>query len=262
MGPDRPLQSSEAYNDPNISGDLKQFDREYGLPNPPSFTKYVQTGLIQSNPGWSLETAADVEWAHAMAPGANLILVEAKSAGFSDLLNAVNFARSLNGVVVVSMSWGTSEFAGETAYDTLFSTPAGHIGGDGLRGGVTFVAASGDSGAWGGVSYPAASPNVLSVGATALYVGANASYGGEQGWTYSTGGFSAVESAPAYQTKAQAITGLSYGLRTQPDVVAVGNPATGLSVFDSVRYQGHSGWLSVGGTSCCGTPVGGPHCRC
>ena len=88
------------------------------------------------------------------------------------------------------MSWGTSEFAGETAYDTLFSTPAGHIGGDGLRGGVTFVAASGDSGAWGGVSYPAASPNVLSVGATALYVGANASYGGEQGWTYSTGGFS------------------------------------------------------------------------
>ena len=239
----------EAYNDPTISSDLKQFDREYGLPNPPSFTKYVQTGLSHTNSGWSLETALDVEWAHAMAPGANLVLVEAKSAGFTDLLNAVNFARSLNGVDVVSMSWGTSEFAGETAYDSLFTTPAGHIGGDGLPGGVTFVAASGDSGAWSGVSYPAASPNVLSVGATTLSLGANASYAGEQGWTYSTGGFSAVEPAPAYQTGAQTATGLSYGLRTQPDVVAVGNPATGLSVYDSARYQGHSGWFSVGGTS-------------
>ena len=154
-----------AYNDPNIGSDLRQFDREYGLPNPPSFTKYVETGLTQSNPGWSLETALDVEWSHAMAPGANLVLVEASSASLANLFNAVNFARSLNGVVDVSMSWGTSEFYGETAYDSLFTTPAGHIGGDGLPGGVTFVAASGDSGAWDGVSYPAASPNVLSVGA-------------------------------------------------------------------------------------------------
>ena len=172
-----------------------------------------------------------------MAPGANLVLVEAKSASLSDLFNAVNFARSLNGVVAVSMSWGTSEFYGETAYDSLFTTPAGHIGGDGLPGGVTFVAASGDSGAWSGVSYPAASPNVLSVGATTLYLGAGSSYGGELGWTDSTGGFSALEPAPAYQISAQAASGLAYGLRTVPDVAAVGDPATGVSVYDTVRYQ-------------------------
>jgi Subtilase family len=238
-----------AYDDPNIASDLRQFDREYNLANPPSFTKYVETGLTQSNPGWSLETSLDVEWSHAIAPGANLVLVEAKSASFSDLFNAVNFARSLSGVVDVSMSWGTSEFYGETAYDSLFTTPAGHIGGGGLPGGVTFVAASGDSGAWDGVSYPAASPNVLSVGATALYLGAGSSYAGELGWTDSTGGFSALEPAPAYQINAQYASGLDYGQRTLPDVAAVGDPATGVSVYDSVRYAGQSGWFSVGGTS-------------
>ncbi len=239
----------EAYNDPNISSDLKQFDRAYDLPAPPSFTKYLETGATQTNPGWSLETALDVEWAHAMAPEASIVLVEAKSATISQLFSAVSFARSLNGVVAVSMSWGTSEFAGETAYDSLFTTPAGHIGGDGLPGGVTFVAATGDSGAWYGESYPAASPNVLSVGATTLYLGANSTYGGEFGWTDSTGGFSVLEAAPAYQVSTQTASGLSYGLRTLPDVAAVGNPATGLSVYDSVRYQGQSGWFSVGGTS-------------
>ena len=238
-----------AYNDPNIGSDLSQFDHEYGLPNPPSFTKYVETGLSQTNPGWSLETSLDVEWSHAMAPGANLVLVEAKSASLSDLFNAVNFARSLNGVVAVSMSWGTGEFYGETAYDSLFTTPAGHIGGEGLPGGVTFVAAAGDSGAWSGVSYPAASPNVLSVGATTLSLGAGSSYAGELAWTDSTGGFSALEPAPAYQINAQNASGLAYGLRTQPDVAAVGDPATGVSVYDTVRYAGQSGWFSVGGTS-------------
>ncbi len=238
-----------AYNDPYILSDLRQFDREYGLANPPSFTRYVESGASQVNPGWSLETSLDVEWSHAMAPGANLVLVEARSASLSDLLGAVNFARSLRGVVAVSMSWGTGEFYGETAYDSFFTTPAGHVGGDGLPGGVTFVAASGDSGAWSGVSYPAASPNVLSVGATTLYLGVASSYAGEVGWTDSTGGFSALEPAPAYQLSSQSASGLSYGLRTDPDVAAVGDPATGVSVYDSVRYYGQSGWFSVGGTS-------------
>ena len=164
-----------AYDAPTIGADLKKFDSQFGLPNPPSFLKYYQPGVTRPNAGWALETALDVEWAHAMAPGANLVLVEAKSASFNDLFNAVNFARSLSGVVAVSMSWGSSEFAGETAYDSLFTTPAGHIGGNGQPGGITFVAASGDTGAWSGVSYPASSPNVLSVGATSLNLGAGGS---------------------------------------------------------------------------------------
>ncbi len=157
--------------------------------------------------------------------------------------------RSLSGVVAVSMSWGTSEFYGQQNYDPILTTPAGHVGGSGLPGGITFVAASGDSGAWSGVSYPSSSTNVLSVGATALNLGTNASYGGEQGWIGSTGGFSAIEPAPAYQASTQAATGLSYGLRTTPDVSMVGDPATGVSVYDTVPYRGVTGWSTVGGTS-------------
>src|SRR5207248_1723497 len=160
-----------------------------------------------SDPGWALETALDVEWAHAMAPKANLVLVEAKTASLGDLFGAVDFARSLNGVVAVSMSWGTSEFYGQWNYDPLFTTPPGHIGGSGLPGGITFVAASGDSGAWYGTSYPSTSVNVLSVGATSLHLGANSSYAGETGWIGTTGGFSAIEPVPAYQAGSQAARG-------------------------------------------------------
>ena len=238
-----------AYDDPNIGADLKAFDRQYGIADAPSFIKYVQTGLTQTDAGWSLETSLDVEWAHSIAPGANIVLVEAKSADINDLFGAVNFARSLSGVVAVSMSWGTNEFYGQQNYDPILTTPAGHVGGSGLPGGITFVAASGDSGAWSGVSYPSSSANVLSVGATALNLGTNASYGGEQGWTGSTGGFSAIEPAPAYQASTQAATGLSYGLRTTPDVSMVGDPATGVSVYDTVPYGGSTGWFTVGGTS-------------
>jgi subtilase family serine protease len=237
-----------AYDDPNIRTDLGQFDQQYGLSDPPSFTKYVQSGPTHTDPAWSLETSLDVEWAHAMAPKANLVLVEARSASLYDLFGAVNFARSLNGVVAVSMSWGSGEFYGETAFDSLFTTPAGHVGGDGLQGGVTFVAASGDSGAWSGVSYPATSPNVLSVGATTLQLGASNS-AAEQGWTGSTGGYSALEPAPAYQNNAQASSGLNYGLRTTPDVSAIGDPNTGVSTYDTVPYGGKTGWFAVGGTS-------------
>jgi hypothetical protein len=238
-----------ANDDPTIGSDLKQFDLRFGLADPPSFVKYLQIGLTQPDSGWSLETSLDVEWAHATAPGANLVLVEAKSASISDLFNAVNFARSLPGVVAVSMSWGSSEFYGQNAFDGLFTTPAGHIGGSGLPGGVSFVAASGDSGAWFGTSYPASSPNVLAVGATSLYQGAGGSYAGEAGWIGSTGGFSVVEPAPAYQGAAQYASGLYYGLRTTPDVAAVGDPATGVAVFDSLPYNGQKGWYTVGGTS-------------
>lgn len=238
-----------AYDNPNIGSDLRQFDRQFGLPNPPSFIKYVQAGRRQIDPGWALETALDVEWAHAMAPKANIALVEARSASLSDLFGAVNFARSLSGVVAVEMSWGTSEFYGENDYDGLFTTPAGHVGGSGLPGGVTFVAASGDTGAWYGLSYPAVSPNVLAVGGTSLGLGANSSYGYEQGWSGSTGGFSPLEPAPSYQVSTQAASGLSYGLRTVPDVSMVGDPATGLSVYSTVPTGGRSGWFTVGGTS-------------
>ena len=85
------------------------------------------------------------------------------------------------------MSWGSSEFARETSYDSVFTTPAGHTT-------STYVAASGDSGAMDRETYPAVSPNVLAVGGTTLTLTASGTYGSESGWSGSTGGFSLYES--------------------------------------------------------------------
>src|SRR5271157_2334223 len=167
----------DAYNDPNITSDLATFDTKFGLSAPPSF-KVDNLGASTTNAGWALEESLDVEWAHAVAPGANIVLVEAPSASLSSLFSAVSSASKLPGVSVVSMSWGTTEFWGESAYDSIFK----HTG-------VTFVAASGDSGAWSGPTYPSVSPNVLAVGGTTLTIAANSNYGSETGWSDSTGGF-------------------------------------------------------------------------
>ena len=90
---------------------------------------------------------------------------------------------------------------------------------------MTYVAASGDSGAWYGPMYPSVSPNVLAVGGTSLTLPAVAAYGSESGWSGSTGGFSGLdsywqfyESQPSYQNAALQAAGLSYGVRTTPDV--------------------------------------------
>jgi len=184
-----------------------------------------------------------------VAPGANIVLVEASSDSLSALFSAVNYARYQPSVSVVSMSWGTTEFWGESNYDSLFTTPAGHTG-------VTFVAASGDSGAWDGPMYPSVSPNVLAVGGTSLTLAAGSTYGSETGWSDSTGGFSGLdsnwwtyESEPSYQTATLQAAGLSYGVRDTPDVSFNANPYTGVAVYDSVPYSGQSGWFQVGGTS-------------
>jgi hypothetical protein len=228
----------DAYDDPNIAADLKNFDQVFGIKDPPSFLKVNQGGgskLPAANSGWAMEIALDVEWAHAIAPGANILLVEANSSSLSDLLTAVNYARYQPSVSVVSMSWGAGEFAAETQYDSLFTTPTGHKG-------VTFVASSGDSGA--GTSWPSVSPNVLSVGGTTLTLGAGNTYGGEQAWSGSGGGWSSYEHEPNWQTGVQ-----SSGKRTNPDVAYDGNPSTGFYVYDTMPYYGGAGWWSVGGTS-------------
>ena len=238
----------DAYNDPNITSDLATFDTKFGLSAPPSF-KVDNLGASTTNAGWALEESLDVEWVHAVAPAANIVLVEAPSASLSSLFSAVSSASKLPGVSVVSMSWGTTEFWGESAYDSIFTTPAGHAG-------VTFVDASGDSGAWDGPMYPSVSPNVLAVGGTSLTLGADSTYGSETGWSDSTGGLSGYDSdwrtyepKPSYQTATLQAAGLSYGVRSTPDVSFNANPNTGVAVYDSVPYSGQSGWFEVGGTS-------------
>ena len=140
------------------------------------------------------------------------------------------------------MSWGASEFSGETSLDSVFTTPAGHNG-------VTFVASAGDSAV---VEYPAASPNVLAVGGTTLNVTSNGTFVSETAWSDSGGGLSAFEPGQSFQTAALAASGIKTTARATPDVAFDANPSTGVSVFDSV---GGVGWAQVGGTSV-GAPRG------
>ena len=178
-----------------------------------------------------------MEWAHAIAPGANILLVEANSNTNSDLYTAVDYARHATGVVAVSMSWSNGEYSGETSDDSHFTTPAGHAG-------VTFLAPSGDAGA--PPSYPSISPNVVSVGGTSLYLTAQNAYSSEAGWSNSGGGISADETQPAYQT---GVVTQSTTLRTNPDVAYDSNPATGFPVYDSYNNGTSTPWGEWGGTS-------------
>jgi subtilase family serine protease len=223
-----------AYNNPNVVNDLAVFDQTFGLPAPPSFRVVNQWGgtkLPKNNRGWSSEAALDVEWAHAIAPGANILLVEAKSATLSNLATAIDYARHVPGVSVVSVSAAGDEFKSEATIDSLFTTPAGHPG-------VTFVFASGDNG--GTAEYPSSSPNVLSIGGTTLSLAWPPQWNNETVWSGGGGGQSNYEGVPSYQN------GLGLTSRGTPDVSYNADPNTGFAVFDS---YGSRGWGQFGGTS-------------
>src|SRR5207245_1555224 len=134
------------------------------------------------------EAALDTQWAHAIAPNARILLVEAKSSSGTDLLNAVDYARNRADVVAVSMSWGGGEFSSEAAYDFHFTSSHG----------VVFFASSGDSGA--GAEWPSVSPNVVAVGGTTLSFDSNGNLSWESAWSGSGGGVSAYEPQPGYQS--------------------------------------------------------------
>ena len=223
-----------ARNNPNIANDLAVFDQTFGLPAPPSFKVVNQYGgskLPKSNKGWASEAALDVQWAHAIAPGANILLVEAKNDSMLNFIEAIDYARNVPGVTVVSVSAAGPEFKQEAVVDSLFTTPPGHEG-------VTFVFAAGDDG--GVAMYPSSSPNVLSVGGTTLYQASNAQWHREEVWNYGGGGDSLYEGVPSYQA------GLGLASRGTPDVAYNADPYTGFSVYDSYA---HRGWVTFGGTS-------------
>jgi V8-like Glu-specific endopeptidase len=244
----------DAYDSPTIVNDLHKFDQAFGIADPTSFVRVAQDGSTNypsvdpHPPGgplgtWEEETSLDVEWAHALAPKANILLVEANSP--NDLFTAVDFARKQPGVSVVSMSFGGPEFQQENQVDGIFNTPIGHTG-------VTFVASTGDTGSPGG--YPAYSPNVLAIGGTTLTVDTSGTYQGETGWGYinssgkfegSGGGISQLETQPVYQ---QGVVTQSNTRRTIPDVSLDADPATGPAIYDSYDF-GTKPWTPIGGTS-------------
>ena len=230
----------EAYHDPYLASDLRAFDQTYGLPD--ANLSVVNQAGSRTDSDWAAEETLDVEWAHAIAPGANLLVVEAASQSIPDLMAAVNTARNTPGVAAVSMSWGFGETPNETSYDSYFTTPAGHTG-------ITFLAASGDNGALAGASYPSSSPNVVSVGGTRLIVSGAGAYQSESAWVGSGGGYSVYEREPGYQAAVQ-----STGRRSTPDVAFVADPKTGVSVYQTPLRGKQPAWQTVGGTSL-GTPA-------
>lgn len=230
----------DAYDDPNAMTDLTAFDAYYGLSNPPSFLKLNQSGsaaaLPSTDPGakgntWELEESLDIEWAHVIAPQANLILYEANSPNWSDLMAAVGSAVGNPAVSVVSMSFGSPEQAGQSYYDASFTSAH-----------ATFLASTGDTGGSG--SYPSTSPNVVAVGGTGLSIDSSGNYLGESAWSGSNGGTSTQEAEPAWQQLVQ-----SSGLRTTPDVAMDANPSSGVPVYDTFDGGASSPWFTVGGTS-------------
>ncbi len=230
----------EAYHDPTIGSDLQTFDQAYGLPNPVLTVDNLAGN--QTNTGWALEESLDVEWAHAIAPAANILVVEASSQSLQALLTAVNTARDTPGVVAISMSWGFNDFAGEDAYNSTFTTPAGHTG-------ITFLASSGDSGWAAGPEWPSSAPGVVAVGGTTLILGGAGQYQLELPWNGSSGGYSKYEPEPDYQRSTQ-----NTGRRRTPDVSFDGDPNTGVSVYETSLNTGQGQWEVVGGTSV-GTPA-------
>jgi hypothetical protein len=219
----------DAYHTPNILSYYNYFSSQYNLPDNSTgnFIVHSMAPNIQSDSGWSMETCLDVEWAHAIAPNAKILLVEAVSPNDADLLSAIDYATSQPGVVAVSMSWGGSEFSGE-----VYNSVNSHF----IKPGITFFASSGDDGT--STMWPAVSPNVVSVGGTTLTLTSDGRAIAETAWDFSSGGLSNYFGRPSYQT--------SYGLpnasRAVPDVSYNGNPSTGVAVYNGT-------WWKVGGTS-------------
>jgi subtilase family serine protease len=225
----------DAFHDPYLASDLHRFDQAYGLADP-TLTVVNQAGRWTDD-GWAGEEALDVELAHAIAPGANIVVVEAWSDSIDDLMAAVDTARRMPGVSTVSMSWGGPEFRGQTSYDTYFTTPTGHNG-------VTFLSASGDEGSWGGAEWPSSSARVLSVGGTSLRINTAGNYLSESVWSGTSGGYSRFVSEPSFQRALQVS-----GRRSTPDVAFNANPNTGVSVYSTDPSTGWGSWYTVGGTS-------------
>ncbi len=217
----------DAYDTPNILTCFNIFSNRFGLPDNSTgnFLVHKMAQNMQTYGDWALETCLDVEWAHAIAPNATILLVESVSPSTSALLSAIDYATSQPGVVAVSMSWGDDEFSFEKNFDNHFNIP-----------GIAFFAASGDDGT--NVIWPAVSANVVSVGGTTLNLNSEGKVISEVAWKNSSGGISNYVARPLYQTN----FGLTYANRAIPDVSYNGNASTGVAVYNGT-------WWKIGGTS-------------
>jgi subtilase family serine protease len=221
--------------DATIEADLALFSKQFNLPACTTANKCFEKHVMdtsETDQGWGLETALDVEWAHAIAPSAKILLVEAKTESGANLMAGVDYARCRSDVTAISMSWGGNEFSDEATLDSHFTSQYG----------ASFFASSGDEGA--GAEWPASSPNVIAVGGTHVNISKTGTLLSETAWTGSGGGVSAYEPAPSYQTSYSIPK--AKGKRSIPDVSYNADPNSGYSVF---KGGTRPGWYDVGGTS-------------
>jgi len=262
----------DAYDDPNAAADLSAY-RSYmngasdpntklpGISIPPLcasgqvssasnpcvvFTKYDQNGnsnYPRADKGWASEISLDMDMASAVCPNCNIDLVEASSNSNANLQTAVETAKKLANVVVVTNSYGGSESSGESSYDSAYTNTSS----------TAITASSGDSGY--GVEYPAASPNLTAVGGTSLTYNADGSWT-RSAWSGAGAGCSAYESQPYWQNLFSKPSVCS--MRQVSDIAAVADPNTGVAVYDSYGpVYGISGWMVFGGTSVSAQIIGG-----
>ncbi|HEY9060915.1 MAG TPA: S53 family peptidase [Pseudobacteroides sp.] len=217
-----------AYGNPTIEKDLRVFNDRFNLKSGELQVFYPDGKPAKTDDNWVLETSMDVEWTHALAPNATILLVVAKSESKDDLASAVNHSVK-QGAHIVTMSWGCSEFSDMYKYDRCFKDQE-----------TVYVASAGNNGA--DVQWPAVSKNVLAVGGTTFSLTARGNLiEDEIAWSGSGGGISSFVGQPEYQKK----YGIkSYNYRAVPDVSFFADPGKGISIYSS-----KTGWTTSCGTS-------------
>ncbi len=250
---------------PTAASDLNAFDSDLGLPG--IALQVVKLGAPPADPGWAHEITLDVQWAHAIAPGARLVLVETSSSsvgsGVSNgLMQGVQYAvgPAVN-ADIVSMSWGTSASAADVSFMQSLDTMLAPTNAAGRR--VTYVASAGDGGF--GPEWPAISPRVIGVGGTTLQPPAfgypsqppahltcsptlppGANPGNETVWGSPTGGQGTGGGSVSGYSKPGFQAGFGpAGARSLPDVAALADPSTGVATVQGGAWATYL----TGGTS-------------
>jgi hypothetical protein len=237
----------DPFDDPSAESDLAVYRSTYGLPPCTTangcFKKVDQRGGTSypaSDVAWSQEASIDLDVVSAACPKCNILLVEADSALVSNVAASENTAAAL-GANVISNSFTADESLVGPTDENAYHHP-----------GIAIVAASGDGGYNGGPQFPASSGEVTAVGGTSLKRDGSARGWSETVWNMTGGGCSTLFAKPTWQSDS------GCARRTVADVAAVGDPYTGVAVYDSFG-DGHGavGWLVFGGTSVAAPIVAG-----
>lgn len=223
-------------SDPNTEAQMAYFRAFFGLPSCSTtngcFREVAQDGsrnLPGTNSGWVVETALDVQAVSAVCPTCHILLVDAATAGVTDMARAALTATAL-GATYVSLSYGSGESSASTSlYNGYYNVP-----------GVTYVAASGDSGSATGPLFPASAPSVLAAGGTSVRLVSGVWQ--QTAWSGSGSGCSSLIAIPLLQSLSS-LTSVCSGKRAVSDLSALADPGTGM-----LFYRAGS-WWNAGGTS-------------